>query len=71
MKTYAIALVCLSLGFLAGQITVEKARIDAIQETSDATLMACERKIDQITTAANDAEKTAYNRGFNDCLAQF
>lgn len=108
MKTYIIAIICLFLGFFAGQIgkvaqiratadnvaqdilahcdvAIEKARAEATQETSDATLKACERKIDQITddaddaistceillNEANDEKKTAYDRGFNDCLAQF
>jgi hypothetical protein len=57
----------------------------AIQDTSDATLAACERKIDEITDASDDAVSTceilleeakaeykkAYDAGFNDCQAQF
>lgn len=115
MKNCIIAIVCLVVGFTAGQIdkvnrvrTVAgevaqdilahcdeaianvRAECDAkvaasIQDTSDATLAACERKIDEITDAADDAVSTceillqeskaeyekAYEAGYNECLTQF
>ena len=89
IKTIVIAIVCLLAGYIAGQAGTAYQCDDrvaaAIQDTSDATLAACERKIDEITDASDDAVsaceilleeakaeyKKAYDAGFNDCQAQF
>ena len=71
IKTIVIAIVCLLAGYIAGQAGTAHQCDDrvaaAIQDTSDATLAACERKIDKITFEY----KEAYAAGFNDCQAQF